>query len=345
MPHPTLEDVAARAGVSRALVSLVMRGSPKVGEERRAAVLAAARELGYRPNAMARGLAAGRTGIVGVLLADLHQPLYARIHDGLADEAARRDVRLLLTTGRGRPALERAAVEDLLDLRLDGLVLAGPRIAAADLDRAAAGCAITVVGRAVRSDRVDRVTGDAAAEAAQAVAHLTALGHRRIACLDLDGRSASLRRAFLAAMDGAGPSAHASVLTVPDALSTGPGGLPDALGNALDGGPGGPPGATGPPTAVLALGDPGGTAALAALLRAGRRVPEDVSLVVHGDPPGAGAAGVTTVGPDARELGRLAMGALMDRIRGGVPGGPAQRIGVAPVLTERATTAPPPAGA
>ncbi|MFI0352642.1 LacI family DNA-binding transcriptional regulator [Actinomadura sp. 9N407] len=318
MTHPTLEDVAARAGVSRALVSLVMRGSPKVSRQRREAVIAAAGELGYRPNAMARGLAAGRTGIIGVLLADLHDPLYAAVHDGLADEAARRDVRLLLTTGRGRPVRERAAVEDMLDLRLDGLVLAGPRIAAAEIDRAAAGCAVTVVGRTVRSDRVDCVTGDAAV-AGPAVAHLAALGHRRVACLDLGSRSVSLRRAYLAAMEAAGLGAHATVLTGLDA--------------ARD------PAPEDAPTAFLAIGDPSGVAALAALGAAGLRVPEDVSLIVHGDPAGAAAAGVTTVAAPARELGRLAMGTLLDRVQAGVPGGAARRITVPPVLTERATTA------
>ncbi|WP_207399588.1 LacI family DNA-binding transcriptional regulator, partial [Actinomadura fibrosa] len=146
MAHPTLEDVAARAGVSRALVSLVMRGSPKVGKERREAVLRAARELGYRPNMMARGLAAGRTGLVGVLLADLRDPWCAEVHEGLADEAVRRGARLLLTTGRGRAARERAALDDLLGLRPDGVVLASPGMPAADIERAAAGCAVTVVG-------------------------------------------------------------------------------------------------------------------------------------------------------------------------------------------------------
>lgn len=319
MPHPTLEDVAARAGVSRALVSLVMRGSPKVGRERREAVLAAARELGYRPNAMARGLAAGRTGIIGVLLADLHEPLHAAVHDGLADEAARRGVRLLLTTGRGRPAGELAAVGDLLDLRLDGVVLAGPRIPAVEIERAAAGCPVAVVGRPVRSARVDCVSGDDRAGVRLAVAHLAGLGHRRITCLDLGPRSASLHRAYAAAMDAAGLADHTAVVREPERLWQ----APD------------------PPTAVVALGDRTGTVALAALCRAGRRVPEDVSLVVHGDPAAARAAGITTVAPAARELGRLAMGALLDRIQAGAPGGAPQRISLPPVLTERTTTAPP----
>ncbi|MQY07680.1 LacI family DNA-binding transcriptional regulator [Actinomadura macrotermitis] len=323
MSHPTLEDVAARAGVSRALVSLVMRGSPKVGKERREAVLKAARELGYRPNVMARGLAAGRTGIVGVLLGDLHEPVYAAIHDGLAAAAARRSVRVLLTTGGGRPARERAAVEQLLDLRPDGMVLAGPRIAAAEIERAAAGCPVAVVGRSLRSDRVDQVTGDDAAAVERAVARLVALGHRRVACLDAgpgSGRPArdALERAYRAAMEAAG---LAPAVRPP-------------------GEPAGPWHGPGAPTAVLALGDSTGTAALAALYRAGLSVPGDVSLIVHGDPPGAAAAGVTTAAPPPRELGGLAMGALLDRIDAGTTAG-GRRITVPPVVTERATTAPP----
>ncbi|MER7542339.1 LacI family DNA-binding transcriptional regulator [Spirillospora sp. NPDC127506] len=308
MAHPTLEDVAARAGVSRALVSLVMRGSPKVAEQRRKAVLEAARELGYRPNMMARGLAAGRTGIVGVLLSDLHDPRYAAIHDGLADEAARGDLRLLLTTGRTGPARERAALDDLLDLRPEGVILAGPRMAAADVERAAAGCPVTVVGRTLRSARVDCVTGDDAAAVELAAAHLADLGHRRIACLDLGDRPSPLRRACAAA-------GLAAV--------TGPDEIPRTA------------------TAVLALGDTTGTAALTALLRAGRRVPEDVSLIVHGAPPGAGAAQVTTIAPPPAELGRLAMAALLSRLKDG-PSTKPQRLTVPPRLEVRATTAPAP---
>ncbi|MES9543665.1 substrate-binding domain-containing protein [Actinomadura sp. NPDC000600] len=305
MAHPTLEDVAARAGVSRALVSLVMRGSPKVGPERREAVLRAARDLGYRPNMMARGLASGRTGMIGVLLSDLHDPWFAAVHDGLADEAARRGVRLLLATGRGGPARERAALDDLLDLRPDGVVLAGPKTSAADIERAAAGCPVTVVGRPVRTDRVDCVTGDGAAAVERALGYLSDLGHRRVACLDVGPRPSPLRRAC---PDGAVVAG------------------PDELWRPAEA-----------PTAVLALGDTTGTAALTALLRAGRRVPEEISLIVHGDPPGARDAGVTTVASPPAELGREAAAVLLDRIGDGASAR-TRRITVPPLLTERGTT-------
>ena len=83
MRAPTIRDVAQRAGVSKSLVSLVLRGSPKVRDARRSAVLDAVRELGYRPNAAARSLSERRTHAIGVLIGDLRNPWYTAALDGL----------------------------------------------------------------------------------------------------------------------------------------------------------------------------------------------------------------------------------------------------------------------
>ena len=89
MSRPTMETVAERAGVSRALVSLVMNNSSKVSEAKRQAVLHAAEQLGYRPNLHARNLAQARTKTLGMIINDIHNPFFAEVVYGV--EAAADD--------------------------------------------------------------------------------------------------------------------------------------------------------------------------------------------------------------------------------------------------------------
>src|SRR5919201_123267 len=173
----TMEDVAREAGVSRALVSLVMRESPKVSEKRRIRVLAAAERLGYRPNAMARGLASRRTRTIGVLLNDLRNPFFAEMMDGVFEAADELDYRLLIGTGRREAAGERRAIEAFFGHRTDGLLLVSPRLPLGEILSIGRSTPTVLAARSLRAGHVDSVANDDHAGATLAVRHLAELGH------------------------------------------------------------------------------------------------------------------------------------------------------------------------
>ena len=156
---PTIRTVAARAGVSKSLVSLVLQNSPRVSEAKRQAVLKAVAELGYRPDPVARSLAERRTRTVGVVIDDLSNPWYVALLDGLRPVLHGHGLRPLLADGRTEPD----AVQALSDLRVDGLVLVGtPSSSAADQVSALGSHMPTVVAgtREPRLSAVDNVSND-----------------------------------------------------------------------------------------------------------------------------------------------------------------------------------------
>lgn len=326
-----MEDVAREAAVSRALVSLVMRGSPKVSEERRARVVAAAERLGYRPNAMARGLASRRTRTVGVLLNELHNPFYAEVLDGVDEEAERLGYRVLIASAGARRRGEERAVEAFLEYRVDGIVLVGPRLPAAAISRLAAAVPVAVVARRVRSQAVDSIANDDYQGVSAVVGHLVALGHRKILHIDGgNGGGASTRRAaYVRAMREHGRGD--AVRVVPGDYTASAGAL--AVEHLLRDG--------GLPTAIFAANDFVAAGAIDRLQAEGLRVPEDVSVVGYDDVFLAGLRGLslTTVNQPRPEMGRLALAAVVERIEAGRVD--PTRVRLRPELVVRSTTAAP----
>ncbi|HWE13978.1 MAG TPA: LacI family DNA-binding transcriptional regulator, partial [Solirubrobacteraceae bacterium] len=206
--------MAREAGVSRALVSLVMREQPNVSAARRARVLAAAEHLGYRPNAMARSLASRRTKTVGVVLDDLRNPFFAEIAGGVEELASRLGYQMLISAGGRQARRERAALATLLEYRVGGVILVSPRMQVADIRAAAAEVPVVMVGRQVRGIDADFVTIDEGHGVELVLGHLLALGHERVTHVD-GGTGAGgpqRRTAFLRGMRRRRLAAGASVI-------------------------------------------------------------------------------------------------------------------------------------
>ena len=104
-----------------------------------------AEELGYRPNAVAWSLVQQRTNLVGILLSDLHNPYFTEVVEGIEESASAAEYRALITSGSREQAREARALDTLLQLRVDGLILAGTVLDSRSIRNAARICPVVLV--------------------------------------------------------------------------------------------------------------------------------------------------------------------------------------------------------
>ncbi len=262
--RPTIRDVAVAAGVSKSLVSLVYSGG-NVSDERRRRVLDAADRLGFRPNLTARSLAAADGGFTGILVADLHNPVFAEIVDAARAELARLGRRALLTSAvipddKGTPRLDRQSLAVFGDLRPRSILVVGSVPDLIELAAIVPHVPVVIASGAAEdltvaaTVRSDDVTG-----MRLAIDHLVARGHRRIAHIGGLGGLVAERRAaaYTEAMASQGLADEARV--APGDFSEHAGFV--AAATLLAGGD--------PPTAIAAVNDLAAVGALAALADAG----------------------------------------------------------------------------
>jgi DNA-binding LacI/PurR family transcriptional regulator len=325
--RPTLEDVARHAGVSRALVSIVVRRAPGASAATRERVLRSAETLGYRPNAVARRLSSHHTGTLGVVFSlgrSFHTELVEHLY------AASGDFELVLSAVTGRRS-ERTAFDALLDQRPEAVMVVGGSLSGDALASGSGSIPVVVALREVRDDRVDSVRTDETAGIRAAMEHLTALGHRDIA--HVDGGSAPGARArrrayqaFLADTSGmAQPRVIAGGTTEQDGRR--------AAATLLDQG-------LGTTTALSVFNDRAALGLIDHLQRAGTRVPDDLSVVGFDDIRASSYAhvGLTTVRQDSAEIARRLVRAAQRRLED--PGAGPTRDVIAPQLVVRSTSGP-----
>jgi DNA-binding LacI/PurR family transcriptional regulator len=325
--RPTLADVAARAGVSVALVSIVIRDAPGASPANRQRVLQAADELGYRPDTRARLLRSSRSRLLGVVFGVQHA-FHGDLVTGLYTAADRAGYELALsavTPDRD----ERRAVASLLQDRCEALILLGPQAPTSSLAELTTRLPVVVVARAARHRALDVVRTADHEGLRQAVDHLVGLGHRRIVHID-GGRApgaADRRRGYRDAMRHHGLDSEIRIL---------PGGLTEDDGAAaaralleLDL----------QPSAVTVFNDRCALGVLDVLQRAGLVVPGDISVVGYDDSHLARMSHVnlTTIAQDTEQITTLAVTRAIDRLDG-TPVTDRELV-VPPHLVVRATTA------
>ncbi|MFJ8357982.1 LacI family DNA-binding transcriptional regulator [Streptomyces sp. NPDC093984] len=331
MRPPTIRDVAERAGVSKSLVSLVLRGSDQVRPEKRQAVLAAVEELGYRPNAAARSLSERRTRTVGVLLNDMRNPWFVELLDGLNSRLHDAGLRMLLADGHLNRRLGEDLTRTFTDLRVDGLIAVGTLPPSEALRQAAARIPTVVAGaREPELPAVDIVANDDEHGARLATEHLIGLGHRRIAHIAGQGVVGALRRRSFETVMREHGLADSAIVEQGDLTEEG--GYRAAI-RLLS--------ARRRPTAVFAFNDIACVGALSAAEELGLRVPRDLSLVGYDNTylSRLRHLWLTTVDNGSHDVGRRAAGRLLDRIAD--PARPAELVLTTPALEVRGTTSGP----
>ena len=327
----TTHDVAARAGVSQPLVSLVLSNNPtaRIAPDTRERVLRAAEALGYRANVVARSLVQRRSYAIGLVVPDLSNQFFAHVVSGAERVAVEEGYAVLLCEQRGG-SIDRH-LDALRSRQVDGLILDAAG-ASSIPEELLDGINVVLIDQP--SQRWPGVASDAEGAGRLAAEHLVGLGHRRIAFVgpSADVHSFRMReRGFTRALREAGVGVDTELLRrAPATVAGGHAAMRSlmTLGQA--------------PTAVFFANDLLALGAYKACAQLGVAIPRDVSLVGCDDIEFAQLVTpeLTTVAVPARELGARAA-RLLVRDLAGDPVGPSQQSRPLPVrLVVRGSTGP-----
>ena len=334
---PTLKEVALRAGVHVTTASRALNPatSSLVNAATIRRVQAAARELRYQPNAIARGLKTARSMSVGVLLPDLTNPLFPPIVRGVEDVLFAGGYTTLIANTDNDPARQLAVFDTLRARQVDGIIAAtARRNDRLFVDAHRAGIRMVLVNRRVDGSEIPSVTGDDHEGVTAAMRHLIDLGHSRIAHIagPADTTTGQARlRAYRQTLDEAGLPVDPALIATAAEFTEVEGAR--ATRTMLD--------VAGPPTAIVAANDTIALGCLDVFAERGLRCPHDVSLVGFNDMPFVDRLSppLTTVHVPHYQIGAEGARMLLERLAN--PDLPAKSITLPATLVLRASTARP----
>jgi LacI family transcriptional regulator len=325
----TIRTVAAHSGVSVAAVSKVLRNAYGVSETLRGKVEASIAALGYRPSVAARGMR-GQTFTWGVLLVGIDNPFLPSIYDGIQGVATESGYKIMVGVGEARTRTEASLIEQMIDNRMDGLILVASQISGEMLASYARQIPIVVVGHhEPGATRFDTINNDDQLGARLVIQALVERGYRDIAFVtqsDREDHSADVapqrELGYRAAMASAGLEDHIRVITLPESGSPREGHIHDMLTGSAR------------PRSIFCWSDLDAIPIASAAYDLGIRVPQDLAIIGYDNSPVAALpqVGLSSVEQHGRELGRLAALSLLSRIGGRTE---AEQIMVDPTLVIR----------
>ncbi|EPD63595.1 LacI family DNA-binding transcriptional regulator [Streptomyces sp. HGB0020] len=311
MAGARLKDVAERAGVSIKTVSNVVRGEARVAEQTRQRVLRAVAELGYQPNASARHLRTGRSGIIALAVPELVAPYFAELAAEVIAAAKKRGCTVLIEDTGGDPEEELRIACGLSDPLIDGVLLSPLRLDETVLANRGRRVPLVLLGEQSYKIPADHVLIDNSAAAREATEHLLRIGRRRIGVIGQPpdrAHATTVQRmhGYLTALHAAGVPHDPRLVPETHEFTRADGAAAMRALMALEE----------PPDAVFCFSDLLASGAMRAAYEHGLRVPSDLAIVGFDDIQESrySVPSLTTVSPDRREIAELAVGAVLDRI-------------------------------
>lgn len=310
----SIKDIAKEMNISYSTVSRALNNSPRIKSETREQIQRKASEMGYLPSAVARSLVTRRTNTIGVVVTTITDLFFAEVIEGIEETALNYGYNVILTNSDGVPEHELAAIQNLRERRVDGIVLVAACASKESKERLFASPAVAtpiVIINNVQQEHIGySVETDNLSGGQIATQHLLDLGHRRIAYIagpETEWDSVERQRGYEQTLRAAG-------LAVDPALIVRGSNRPEdglaAMQQLLA--------LPSPPTAIFCYNDVSALGAMRAIHAAGRRIPQDFSVVGFDDialasffePP------LTTIAQAKREMGEKAVQMVLDLLAG-----------------------------